>query len=125
MADSVLSACLAEFQQALAALEPEVTGLEEQRLLPNADVTQAALDAQIALFTTRQGLLDAALTALRALQADGYPVLPTYDVPAEVYAELQHNAEEVLAALDHFRQIARLHLPKDVSVDVHSSEPAV
>jgi hypothetical protein len=125
MSMSVLSECLAELGYALTSLRPELTGLVEQRLLPNAEATNAALDAQIALFTHRQRLLEAAADALIALQNDGYPVVPMRDVPEEVYAELQSNAEEVLAALEHFRQMARLIVPQKVDVEVQYAETAL
>jgi hypothetical protein len=111
MASTTLLGLRAEIDAALAIVTPQIRGLED---LTKVSLSQPALDevsGELADRRRRKALLDAVIAALDAvdkamdaLVADGYPAIPKEEVSASVYAELQEQQADILAAIAEFEK---------------------
>src|SRR5215204_306435 len=69
------------------------------------ETKEAISDGNVA-FQRRQDLLVKAVESLQALEADGYPNVPEYEVEDAVYDDLEVNAKTILAALSRYHRKA-------------------
>lgn len=112
MADDPNPALRAELLAALAVLAPQIRGLYDLADIPASDGLEVAIARQIAERERRRDLinaaiaaLDGALEALNALEADGYPALPTAPLRADMLAELQGEHADIETAVGLFTQL--------------------
>lgn len=104
MADDINHTLRSELNAALEALAPQLRGLADLAASPTiSGELQGVVRQQIADRDRRQTLIKAVLAALdnaieqmKALQADGYPDLPT--VPLAQFAELKAEQADIAAA---------------------------
>lgn len=104
MASAVDPALRAELEQALAVIEPQIRGLHDLTTTSITAELKAAIEAQIVPRERRRDLIKAVLTALDALEADGYPALDKADLPANLFDELQGENTDIEAAVDVFEE---------------------
>lgn len=99
-----LSSALAAFREELRALQAEWTPQREGfRAFARLDLqpdTVAVVQAMIAVYERRLGLVTAELLDLEALLDDGYPALPSRPVPKAVYEDLTTQLLEQEAAME-------------------------
>lgn len=89
----------AELNTALKLLVPQITGLKG---LAAAGVAVDAVNTQEAVLVTRQTLIQNALTAIAALQANGYPNVPLVTIPASLLESLEEEQAAIAAAIGMF-----------------------
>lgn len=113
MADDPNPALRAELVAAIAVLAPQIRGLHDFALVSITTDLAAEIAKQIAARERRRDLinhviqwLDGALQALNALQADGYPALPTAPIPAALLSELRGENTDLEAAVGLFSEQA-------------------
>jgi hypothetical protein len=109
MADDPNPALRAELVAALAVLAPQIRGLHDLAVVSISSDLAAEVAKQIAMRTDRRDLikaviaaLDGALQSLNALQADGYPSLPTVPLQAALLSELRGEETDLDAAVGLF-----------------------
>ncbi len=109
MADDVNPALRAELEAALALLAPQLRGLHDLVLVSLSADAKTEINAQIVSRERRDALiratiaeLDQAVVARTALEADGYPALPTEEVVGAVFTEMQGERTDLEIALDLF-----------------------
>jgi hypothetical protein len=93
---------IAEIEAELARIDPIYEGLNDYAALDLQPDTKAEVQRGIVVYQQRISLLNAAHSALTALVGDGYPILDLPDVTPAVKADLQANADTILAALAEF-----------------------
>lgn len=111
MASNTFDGLRAEINAAIAVISPQIRGLED---LTKVSLTKPTLDqvkGELADHRRRLDLLNGVIEALDALEAalarlvaDGYPAMPKAEVTATVFAELQEQQADILAALAEFEQ---------------------
>jgi hypothetical protein len=94
---TAVDAALVEVNAAVDVLTPDQVGINEFEDIPLTDTTKHAVDVLKTEIDERMGLLKAAVVALEALIADGYPVVPTETVPPEITGELQADLDALIA----------------------------
>lgn len=82
------------------------------------DAQQGELDTAITAYQQCTMAAVTVLSALDALQASDFPTLPTFEVPAEMVATLQEEAQEAVVAVSLF--MAR---PVAASAHISFTEP--
>jgi hypothetical protein len=98
-----------EMRRAQAVLEPQIRGLHDFIAVSLSDEMRADVNIQIISRERRRGLiasvianLDAVVTALQALEDDGYPALDPMIVSASLFSELQGEMDDLSAAASVF-----------------------
>lgn len=81
---------------------PQIEGLGELAKVGMPAEDQTAILGASDELIRRRDLINAVLTAILALLADGYPELPAEVVTAKVLADLQHEQAVITAALAAF-----------------------
>jgi hypothetical protein len=99
---SAVDTAITEIQAAVADLAPRHEGLRDFARLNLQPQTIADVQAAVAVYDRRVGLMNEALAVLQRLVADGYPRLDSREVDAAVLKELQDNAATIEAALSQF-----------------------
>ncbi len=109
MADDINPALRAEYNAALEILMPQLRGLHDLALVSLSADAKTEINAQIVARERRESLiratlaeLDQAVVARTALEADGYPMLPTEEVVGAVFTEMQGERTDLEIALDLF-----------------------
>ena len=97
-----LPAMIAELTAARAALVPLIEGLHDLERVNLQSSAQQAVTALDAVYTRRLAVLDGALAALQALEADDYPAVERPTVPAVVFDDLAENVSTITAAFGQF-----------------------
>ena len=98
-----------ELNAALSVIEPQINGLDDlTRAGMSVEITQD-INSELVGRHRRKTLilgviaaLDAVLVALAALDADGYPNLPTISLIGHLFDELQHEKTALYAAIEIF-----------------------
>lgn len=114
MADDPNPALRSELVAAIATVDQQIRGLRILDAAPkSSDELLAEIAKQIAARERRSDLinhviqwLDGALQALNALQADGYPALPTAPIPTALLSELRGENTDLEAAVGLFSEMA-------------------
>jgi hypothetical protein len=102
MATSV-QAAVDELGAAIAAILPQFDGLNDLARLNLQPATVLSVKTALDYFGGRLTLLRAARASLQELLANGYPDVATFQVPAEVLAELRDDAQDIQAAVAKFK----------------------
>jgi hypothetical protein len=109
MADDPNPALRAELVAAEAVLDPEIRGLLNIILLPISTNLRAVVQQVIQdrerrrkLIQTVLDYLNGVVTAMNALEADGYPALGSSTVEVELLAELQAELADIAAGVGIF-----------------------
>ena len=109
MASDPNPALRAELMAALGVLNPQIRGLSDLQRTSISGQLIAKIAEQISAREQRRDLvnavlsyLDGALTALTALEGDGYPALPNTWLPSNLLAELQGEETALEAAVGLF-----------------------
>ena len=99
------TALRAEYEAALAALEPQIRGLNDLIITPTSADLQTSLQAELDQLKERRTLLNAGIEALdgiaaaqAALAADGYPEVPMAVLAASLLEELGAEVKDIEAA---------------------------
>lgn len=113
MADDPNPALRAELVAAIEVLAPQIRGLHDLALVSITADLAAEISKEIVVRERRRDLinaviamLDSAWQALNALEADGYPSLPTAPIPAALFSELHGDEADIEAAVSLFTQQA-------------------
>jgi hypothetical protein len=129
MADDPNPALRAELVAANAVLAPQIRGLHDLALVSISPELAAEIAKQIAARERRRdlingviALLDGAWQALNALQADGYPALPTVPLQPSLLSELRGEETDLDAAVGLFTAEPTITL--DVANAQLTSQPA-
>jgi hypothetical protein len=129
MADDPNPTLRAELVAANAVLAPQIRGLHDLALVSISSELAAEIAKQIAARERRRdlingviALLDGALQSLNALQADGYPLLPTVPLHAALLSELFGEKTDLDAAHGLFTPEPAIAL--DVANAHFTSQPA-
>lgn len=98
----------AELDLARSVLLPQFQGLTDLLHLENvfSQETRSILRREWRDHGRRLSLIGDALSALDALDADGYPAMPPTTVSSEVMAELKAQQDAIAAALAEFNAAA-------------------
>ena len=104
MADST-PAVQTELAAALAALEPQIKGLQGLAATGVSSETVAVLNREASTQIERRQLIENVQTAIGALQANGYPNVPLVSAPSHVIAELQDQQAADAAAIGLFNEV--------------------
>jgi hypothetical protein len=99
---SNLDSLLAELEAARAALAPQIRGMTS---LSNDSLSSELLtqiNQEIVDLQRRDGLLAAAIAALEALVADGYPDVPAATLPGNLFEELSGDVSDITAGASVF-----------------------
>ena len=99
---SAVTDAIAEIDAQLANLGPEYEGLKDYARLNIHPDTMAAVQAALAVYDRRVGLLATNRDLLNRLRDDGHPTLAVQPVTASVLADLQDNQATITAALAQF-----------------------
>lgn len=98
-----------ELIKALAVLAPQNRGLRDLATTSISDELRAQVEEQIAARTHRVDLIEVVIvalngvvTALNALDADGYPALPASPILGSLFSELQEENADLAAAMAVF-----------------------
>lgn len=109
----------AELQGALLVLDEQIRGLHTLQVSSISPDLLTEVNEEIVFREHRRELIQAAIDALDALVADGYPELPPEVVSPALYAELQGEKSDMSAAIEVFVQAMAAQL----SVDLGQAEP--
>lgn len=130
MADDVNPALRAEIDAALAVIGPQIEGLTDLQHINASDEFISLVVDQYNAHVHREGLLQAVIVALdavnaavAALKADGYPDAAPVPVPSPLFAEVTKQHGEIEAAFALFvaeAEAARLA----VSLGAPSDKPS-
>jgi hypothetical protein len=93
---------IVEIDAQLAILTPQYEGLKDYARLNIKPETVPVVQAAIARFDKRVGLLATVKDLMARLIADGHPTLDVEQVAAGVYADLAENHDTIAAALALF-----------------------
>jgi hypothetical protein len=99
---SAVDDAITEIDGQLAILGPEYEGLKDYARLNIHPDTMVAVQAALAVYDRRVGLLATNRDLLVRLRADGHPTLTVQAVTAAVLADLQDNQATITAALAQF-----------------------
>lgn len=99
---SAADTAVTELQTIRGTLAPQLEGLRDFQRLNLMAETQTEIELSLQQYVRRVGLLDAALDALLALIADGYPDLQVRAISETALADLRENASTIEAALSRF-----------------------
>jgi hypothetical protein len=102
MASPASTAFRAELLAQIEILEPQIRGFRDMANDPFSSETLEFLNRELTDHVRRRDLCLANLTALDALEADGWPDMPKAEVPGNVFAELQGEKNDIAAALSEF-----------------------
>lgn len=126
MADDPNPELRAELEAALAVLEPQIRGLHD---LANDRISNELLqfyNSSIAVHERRRDLilreltkLDDALSGRVDLENDGYPSLPTVELPNSLFQELQEQVRDISAGAGVFEL---LELASQLKVTIGTPE---
>lgn len=114
MADSDLEAPKAGLVQTLAEMTLEIEGMQHINNDPLSPELHLEIGNQIAYYTERQGLIKAAVDALTALLAHGYPDLKPAYLSPDLAKELTANVVQTKAGAEVFQ----LAPPPAVTIEV-------
>jgi len=95
-----------ELESALALLVPKNRGLEDLLKVSLSAESLAAVKKTLEDHVRRRTLLQTLIDALSALEGDGYPEVPKFTVPSEVFKELQEQLGDIEAAIAEFLERA-------------------
>ena len=102
MSSPALKELVFELSAAKLNLVPIIEGYEDYLRLNIFPETKAIVQTALDDANRRLGLLDAALTALEALDADNYPEFSAKPVTDAIYADLLEQRRTIEAALGQF-----------------------
>lgn len=109
MATDSISGLQGELEAALAALEPQITGVTDLSLHPVSSGLAAELANALAALQHRQGLIqqvlddiEKLLEDLQTLESDGYPIPQTFEISDPLLGELNNEVIEVQAGAGVF-----------------------
>lgn len=120
MADST-PAVQTELTAALAALVPQIKGLQGLAAAGVSADLATALTGEAEVQIERQTLIHAVMTAIAALQANGYPTVPQVNVPESLLAELQEEQSAIASAVAMFSGVVAV-IP-DLANVTHEPQP--
>lgn len=92
----------AELQLALDEIQPQIRGMQDLMAVSLSAETLALVQTELTDRLRRESLLLAAIGALEALEADGYPELAPGAATAAAYEELQGQLADIQAAMGEF-----------------------
>lgn len=95
----------AEVQAKLAIVTPQVRGLEDLSKASISSETQAKVQEALTTHAQLQAHLQSELASLSNLDGDGYPDIPKVEVIADVFAELEQQRIDALAAFGEFEPL--------------------
>jgi hypothetical protein len=101
-ASSNLDSLLAELEAAQAVLAPRIRGMTSLSNDSLSPELLAQINQEIADLQRRDGLLSAAIAALDALVADGYPDVPPAVLPGNLFEELSGDVSDIQAGAAGF-----------------------
>jgi hypothetical protein len=120
MADDPNPALRAELQAAIDVLAPQIRGLTDLDTISLSSDLKAAIDQQIVVRQRRSNLLssvistlDRVIVARTALEADGYPTLPTAIIAQTLFTELKGDNSDIDAAVGVFAPQATIAIGTD------------
>ncbi len=128
MADDINPALRAELNAALAIIDPQIRGLRDllQLEIATADLHNF-YQTYFERFSTRRNLiiaalaaLDAAVAAMTALEADGYPTVPEVLVDPPIFDEMSGEMSDMEAA---FKLFTEKQLASKLSVNLGTASP--
>lgn len=99
MTNSSLDALRGELDESNGASAVQRRKLRDVADLPLSADTAAAVSGELAAHEHRQSLIQAVLTALDALEADGYPDVPRTEVAKSVLDELNEEKDALETAI--------------------------
>lgn len=128
MADDPNPELRAELLAALAVIDPQIRGLHDLAVVSISAELAAAIQQQIVERERRQRLLQAAIaslnavvTALDELEADGYPALPDAFLDPNLLAELNEEENDLDAASGIFVPNVAAAISIDLGTPVEKS----
>jgi len=92
-----------ELDAALAVEGKQLNGLKDISVMPISAELQAALQPPLTEWQRRVDMINAVLTAMDALDADGYPDLPPQIILGSLMAEIQEKESDVASAAGVFQ----------------------
>jgi hypothetical protein len=101
---SAASDARTEIAASLAAIAPQLEGLEDYERLNLGPDAQGEIEESLEQYNRRVKLLEAAKKALDELIADGHPELAAREISDVAYQDLRQNMATIVAALAQFRQ---------------------
>jgi hypothetical protein len=110
VAATAVGAALAEIESRLLVMQPQHEGLRDFARLNLHEGTLREINASIAQYDRRIGLMMAAKAALEALRDDGHPDLDVREIPEAAFHDLQTNATTIAAALSQFASGAAMSM---------------
>ena len=125
----------AEYEAALAILDPQIRGLEDIATMSISADLLAQIQNQIAARIQRQTLiknvinrLNSVIEAITTLLEDGYPNLPAAAITDLLFAELKEENRDLVAAMNVFTSLTGVAFdstvaPVDVPQPVPSQKP--
>ncbi len=129
MASDSIAERRAQWEGALAIINPQIRGLEDQVHDALSDDLRIALSQRLAALKDQQYLInqaqakqDAADAAQATLEASGFPALPDSEIAPELLEELQREVADSLAALSGFEALAQA-ASLNVSLGAPQSKP--
>ncbi|CAB4192696.1 hypothetical protein UFOVP1244_66 [uncultured Caudovirales phage] len=99
-----ITALRAELAAAIALLDPQIRGMEDLAQVSMTEETLSFVRRDFVNYSRRRTLCLAVVSALDALEADGFPDVLLDHLPADNYAELQEQRADLLAAIGQFDQ---------------------
>lgn len=104
---------------AITVIGPQLEGLHDFDRLNISAMTKEVVEQEIHDYQRRLDLLQAAASALDALDADGYPGIPARDVAEVIYADLHAQLDQITAAFATFQS------NKAETLDIKADPPAL
>lgn len=120
MSTPAVDVVLEELRTAALVLEAQIQGLIYLIDINsnNAELVEL-LTTELEDHVRRKKLVDAAIDALEALNADGYPDMPQAEISSGLYASMQTQREQIDAAIAQFTPVES----EAASVTVELGEP--
>ena|SRR6185436_18550537 len=100
--DTVVDDAIREMQAQLDSLPAKIEGLTDYASMDLLPATKESVVATTQLYQRRVEKLTGAIRECTLLLEDGYPTLPTQEIPQDQFLDLEANRDSIELALELF-----------------------